>query len=132
MEIKNCKECHKLMVSDNLDVCIDCYKEEMNLLTEVISYLKGKPLSTFEETVDNTNVTEKKLKKLLLQNRPILTDRYPNMGIPCKMCGKNSRRGEICLDCRKNLEAELKKVELHQRLKLGNEKGIYHSKDKRN
>lgn len=112
-ELANCPKCNALFIKSTFKtICDACFKEEEKAYETVYNFLRKREnrTATLLEVVDGTGVSEDLILKFIRQKRLQLSN-FPNLGYPCDKCGKAIQDGKLCINCAKELKAEIEKLQ---------------------
>ena len=104
--IANCKRCGQLFQKTSREICLNCIKEQHELVRVIKDYLKKHRLATVPEVATDTDIAVEDIVDLIEEKILVLVD-YPNMQITCERCGTPTQDGRFCTNCRNDLVAEL-------------------------
>lgn len=121
MELDNCPRCGKLFAKNFREVCPACIKVIDQEYQTCADYLRKNRGTTINELSDETGITIKQITKFIREGRISLID-APNLSYPCEACGTLIRDGNMCLDCKTRLLADVKKSNAQQTAKEEPEK----------
>lgn len=112
-EIRNCPSCGNFFNYTGIrDACVACAQKEEKIYEEVYRFLRKREnrAATVERIVEETGVEEELLYRWVRRGRlqPAL---FPNLGYPCDKCGSLTTKGNLCEDCKTELQNDLKKFE---------------------
>lgn len=107
-DLDNCKNCGKLFVRTNSEVCSDCRKEEEKKFQIVYDFMKKRinRQATVQQIVEGTGVEEELIIKFVKEKR-LRATQFPNLSYPCEKCGAKIQEGKLCNNCSKQLSDEL-------------------------
>ncbi|RYM05898.1 hypothetical protein EWH99_04545 [Sporolactobacillus sp. THM7-7] len=127
-ELANCKSCGKVFVKVSSPYCPECLKEQEKKFDKVYDYIKQQEnrMSTVSQVHEATQVETALIYHWIHEGR-LLTTMFPNLGYPCKSCGKIIQEGSICDDCRKRLERDIARLEKEEDLNTGDHRTTYHT-----
>ncbi len=106
MKIANCKRCGKMFQKTTRDICMDCVKEEGQILEATRVYLRDNPSSSLAEVSDGTDISMKVIMDLIHAGLLRLVD-FPNMAVECQGCGTPTQEGRYCSKCQEELGMKL-------------------------
>lgn len=114
-QLDNCRICGTLFLKDYTDYCLDCYKEIEQAFTDVTEFLKNDENrnADIHEISYFTKIPIKQLIDFIRDGR-IYAEDYPNLGYPCKRCGKLIKRQMLCNTCFEEFSTEIDRT-----LKIG-------------
>lgn len=107
-QLDNCRICGTLFLKDYTDYCLDCYKEieaEFKMVNEFLK-IEANRFANIQDVSLSTNVSVKQIADFIRDGR-IYADDLPNLGYPCKHCGKVIKRQILCDDCFKDFSLEI-------------------------
>lgn len=102
MPIANCKRCGRIYNRVRRDVCVDCIREEDEILVAIRTYLKTHPDATIHQVSEDTDIAYGVIMHMIQDGRLLLRDN-PNMKYPCERCKKPTSSGRLCAACSKEL-----------------------------
>ncbi|MCO7124990.1 hypothetical protein NIE88_04270 [Sporolactobacillus shoreicorticis] len=107
-ELENCKGCGKLFVRVSSPYCPSCLKEQEKLFDMVYTYIRKQEnrMSTVTQVHEATGVDLDWIYQWIREGR-LKTAVFPNLGYPCRSCGRTIQNGTLCEHCRKNLEHDM-------------------------
>ena len=106
MKITNCKRCGKLFQKTTRDICVDCVKEEGQILETIRVYLRNNPSSSLAEVSHATDISMEVISDLIYVGMLRLVD-FPNMAVECQGCGTPTQEGRYCSKCQEELGTKL-------------------------
>ena len=107
-QLDNCRICGTLFLKDYTDYCLDCYKEieqEFKLVNDFLKNEKNRN-ADIHEVSRFTNISVKQIADFIRDGR-IYAEDYPNLGYPCRHCGKLIKRQMLCNDCFEGFSSEI-------------------------
>ncbi|ANU12122.1 flagellar protein [Planococcus antarcticus DSM 14505] len=107
-QLDNCRICGTLFLKDYTDYCLDCYKEIEEEFKLVNNFLKIEcnRFADIQEVSESTTVSVKQIADFIRDGR-IYAEDFPNLGYPCKHCGKVIKRQILCDDCFEDFSLEI-------------------------
>ncbi|MDN3956542.1 TIGR03826 family flagellar region protein [Sporolactobacillus laevolacticus] len=107
-ELENCKSCGRLFVRVSSPYCPDCLKKQNEMYETVYRYIRKQEnrQSTVTEVHEATGVEINLIYQWIREGR-LQTAVFPNLGYPCKSCGKMIQTGTLCDNCRHQLEHDI-------------------------
>jgi len=107
-ELENCKGCGKLFVRVSSPYCRDCLNEQEKQFDTVYSYIRKQEnrMSTVTQVHEATDVDLDWIYQWIREGR-LKTAVFPNLGYPCRSCGRTIQNGTLCEHCRKKLERDM-------------------------
>lgn len=107
-QLDNCRICGTLFLKDYTDYCLDCYKEIEEEFKKVNEFMKieANRFANIQDVSLSTNVSVKQIADFIRDGR-IYADDFPNLGYPCKHCGKVIKRQILCDECFKDFSSEI-------------------------
>lgn len=129
-ELANCPKCNGLFVQTQFrSICDACFKEEEKAYETVYKFLRKREnrKALLEEVVEGTGVSEELILKFIRNGRIQLSN-FPNLGYPCKKCGKVIKEDQLCEGCKKNIQNQLHQLEQEEMISERNKvKGKSHT-----
>lgn len=83
-------------------------------------------MATVPQVTEATGVEADLIYNWVREGR-LLTKMFPNLGYPCKSCGKIIHEGVLCEDCRTKLERDIIRSEKENLAKERGHRTIYHT-----
>ena len=107
-QLDNCRICGTLFLKDYTDYCLDCYKEIEQEFERVNDFLKNENNrnANIHEVSGFTNISVKQIADFIRDGR-IYAEDYPNLGYPCRHCGKLIKRQMLCNNCFDEFSSEI-------------------------
>lgn len=107
-ELANCRSCGKLFVRTSSPYCPECLKEQDRKFDVVYSYIREQEhrMATVPQVHEATGVETELIYQWVREGR-LVTTLFPNLGYPCRSCGKMITEGSLCDDCRMKLEKDI-------------------------
>lgn len=107
--LDNCPECGQLFVRSVRSVCNNCYKKVEEDFQKVYQYIKQREnrMSTIYEVSEATGVKVTQIRQFIKEGRLRLAD-FPNMGYPCERCGTIIKTGNLCDECKRFINKEIR------------------------
>ena len=107
-QLENCRICGTLFLKDHTDYCLACYKKIEQEFKSVNDFLRIEcnRFADIQEISQGTTVSVKQIAEFIRDGR-IYADDFPNLGYPCKHCGKVIKRQILCNDCFKDFSLEI-------------------------
>ncbi|MGH2319172.1 flagellar protein [Planococcus sp. SE5232] len=107
-QLDNCRICGTLFLKDYTDYCLDCYKKIEQDFKVVNDFLRieSNRFADIQEISRGTTISVKQISDFIRDGR-IYADDFPNLGYPCKRCGKVIKRQILCDDCYEEFSAEI-------------------------
>lgn len=99
-QLDNCRICGTLFMKDYTDYCLDCFKnieQEFQLVNEFLKNDDNRN-ADIHEVSHFTNIPVKRIIHFIRDGR-IYAEDYPNLGYPCRQCGKLIKRQMLCHSC---------------------------------
>lgn len=111
-ELANCISCGKLYVRTTSPYCPECLKLQEQEFEKVYQYITSQEhrMATVLEVHEATEVETDLIYRWIEEGR-LKTSIFPNLGYPCKSCGKMITEGVVCDDCRVKIEKTLSQSE---------------------
>lgn len=110
MEVKSCKKCRRLFQYTSGPVlCVTCRKELEEIFQKVKQYIKEHQGASIMEVSEELDVSVRLIEKFLREGRLEVAPNSP-IFIRCERCDKEIKSGHYCDECKKQLEAELKRA----------------------
>jgi flagellar operon protein (TIGR03826 family) len=132
MNLENCPNCGSLFVKSPFrHICESCYREEEEAFEKVYHFLRKREnrMATMAQIVDATGVKESLLIKFIKSGRLQLAQ-FPNLGYPCDRCGRLIREGRMCVNCSKDLNKQLEKLQKEEEMKKQRQvENVYYTKE---
>ncbi len=108
MDVLNCKSCGKLFVRQSSDLCIDCIRKDHTDFEKVREFLRERrKIRTSPIDVEQAVGVKRETVLRYIRDGRLLMSEITQMEITCESCGKPSRDGTICADCREKLRRDL-------------------------
>ncbi len=124
--LQNCPRCERLFVTGIYDVCPVCVKEIEEEFKRCVQQLKLNKNLTIYELSEAAEVSVRQITRFIFERRLLASD-FPNLSVPCESCGKMTKVGRVCIECREGLQKSLNHNE--NQINPPNDKGFgYHSK----
>lgn len=125
MQLKNCKECGKVMAHEGIrKLCQDCIDKHENEFLRVRDFIKSNPKVAVEVVCEATEVDERRVREFIREGL-IQASELEGFPVECQKCGKPIARGVYCPLCQQDLSANLDR----ERSRL--EQGLQKSKDRK-
>ncbi|MCL1632656.1 hypothetical protein M3N64_12075 [Sporolactobacillus sp. CPB3-1] len=107
-ELENCKGCGRLFVRVSSPYCPDCLKEQEKMFEIVYKFIRRQEnrTATVPQVHEATGVKTELIYQWIREGR-LETTVFPNLGYPCRSCGKLIQTGTLCDDCRGKLERDI-------------------------
>ncbi|WP_353947448.1 TIGR03826 family flagellar region protein [Sporolactobacillus sp. Y61] len=111
-ELANCIKCGKLFVRTSSPYCPDCRKEQEDKFDKVYAFIREQEnrMATVPQVHEATGVETELIYQWVREGR-LVSSMFPNLGYPCKSCGKIITEGALCPDCRQKLEEAVRRDE---------------------
>ncbi|TGA95874.1 hypothetical protein E4665_17330 [Sporolactobacillus shoreae] len=129
-ELANCKSCGRLFVRVSSPYCPECLKEQDKKFDIVYDYIREQEhrMATVPQVHDATGVETELIYQWVREGR-LVSAMFPNLGYPCKSCGKMITEGVICSDCRNKIQGDLHREDLEEEARLkANRLKTYHTR----
>ncbi|NLI58431.1 MAG: flagellar protein [Clostridium sp.] len=102
LELKNCEMCGKTYTSNGFHkVCPSCFQHDESDFNKIKMYLEENPCAKIFEVVSALNISLKKIKRYLRENRLEIIE-PDNHFLFCEACKKSIRSGRYCSLCYTN------------------------------
>jgi ribosomal protein L32 len=102
LELKNCEMCGKTYTSNGFHkVCPSCFQHDESDFNKIKVYLEENPCAKIFEVVSALNISLKKIKRYLRENRLEIIE-PDNHFLFCEACKKSIRSGRYCSLCYTN------------------------------
>ncbi|MCI1858728.1 MAG: hypothetical protein LKI80_11280 [Sporolactobacillus sp.] len=130
-ELANCRNCGRLFVRTSSPYCPDCLREQNKKFDRVYNFIRRREhrKATVAEVHEATDVETDLIYEWVREGR-LTTTAFPNLGYPCKSCGKLITRGTLCDDCRRKLERDIATERKEQAAREFEDKETYHTRFK--
>ncbi|MFT8391448.1 MAG: TIGR03826 family flagellar region protein [Sporolactobacillus sp.] len=132
-ELANCTGCGKVFVRVASPFCPDCLKEQDRLFDLVYKYITAKAhrMAGVQEVHEETGVSLELIYQWIREGR-LKTSLFPNLGYPCKSCGRLIQSGVVCADCRTTIESEITRAAAEKEVleRNHNERQTYHTRNR--
>jgi flagellar operon protein TIGR03826 len=127
-ELANCKNCGRLFVRTNSPYCPACLKEQDKKFDVVYAYIRQQAnrMATVHQVHEATGVETELIYQWVREGR-LVTTLFPNLGYPCKTCGKLITEGAICEDCRRGIVRDLVREQAEEAVRQGLRTKTYHT-----
>ncbi|MFZ5945241.1 MAG: MerR family transcriptional regulator [Bacillota bacterium] len=102
MDLKNCPECGKVFVYNNVNLCPACRKQDEAEFIKVKEYLQKNPKIGIFDLAEATEVDEEKIVRWVREGR-IEGKNYSGISVSCDRCGKLIQSGRYCTQCSSEL-----------------------------
>ena len=101
MEIKNCRQCGRMMqyMGTGELICSDCKKKMDEKFAEAKTYLKENPGTNSTGLAKAIGVPLSQVNKWVREERLVFSEDSP-IGIDCERCGKMIKSGRFCPECK--------------------------------
>lgn len=110
-QLENCRSCGALYLRDQIDCCLDCYRENEEAFKKVDAFLKNPEHrnASIEDVNAFTGVSMNKVVEFLREGRIFAAD-YPLLGYPCAHCETLISRQLLCGDCQRAFRNEAQAI----------------------
>ncbi|MFT8872902.1 MAG: TIGR03826 family flagellar region protein [Sporolactobacillus sp.] len=128
-ELANCKDCGKLFVRMASPYCPQCLEKQERQFDTVYQYIVAKKhrMAAVPEVHEATKVPVELIYQWIREGR-LKTSLFPNLGYPCRSCGKLITSGTLCDDCQRQMTDDIRRSEAEQDvLKRTLERTTYHT-----
>ena len=98
MSLSNCKGCGKIFSKTDKARCLDCLKQEEELLLQATQWLRDNSGKTINVMSEELSINKRLILDWVRQKRITLTDK--DDGLPCKRCGEMIYDGILCDRCK--------------------------------
>lgn len=128
-ELANCKNCGRLFVRTSSPYCPACLKEQDRKFDQVYAFIRRQEnrTATVPQVHEATGVETELIYQWVREGR-LVTTLFPNLGYPCKSCGKTITEGAICDDCRRKLEHDLEREKAEEEVRKNLRNKTYHTR----
>jgi flagellar operon protein (TIGR03826 family) len=128
-ELANCKGCGRLFVRTSSPYCPECLKEQDRKFDQVYAYIRQQSnrTATVPQVHQATGVATELIYQWVREGR-LVTTLFPNLGYPCKSCGKLISEGTLCEDCRRGFECDLEREQAEEKVRHNLKSKTYHTR----
>ncbi len=106
MEIGTCRQCGRVFMKRDSDLCMECARREEEVFLQVREYLEEHRGATLMELSGALGVSEDLVSRLIEQGRLVMSGAAVSR---CESCGTVVAPGQrLCLRCRVTLDQSLR------------------------
>lgn len=110
MELKNCKRCGGIFLSNGFsEECTCCMEYENHDYNRIREYLLVHPGAKVFEIVNNLNISIEKIKHFLKEGRLEIVENIHTF-LFCESCGTSIHSGTLCSECNENKKHDFKGI----------------------
>ncbi|MDU2063406.1 MAG: flagellar protein [Sporomusaceae bacterium] len=105
MGLANCRQCGKLYLENNFNMCPECIRAQEEDELKVVAYLRDVvDYASVDEIHEATGVKTKTIVRMIQQGRIVGADKIT---YHCDGCGKLISHGRLCSECSENILSQM-------------------------
>src|ERR1700730_5316363 len=108
-EVMNCPNCGNIFRKTTWSICQDCKSEMEDELSKCTEYIRRNRHTIMIQLSEKTGISEQRITKYIRDSKIHIGD-FPNLYYGCDLCQGNIRKGNLCINCRKKINADIDKM----------------------